>query len=171
MKVVQGQTSELMERFTVKGRAKLVAAWPGKTPKEVSGTLTSGDKLAIYTRQMEIYVTSIHNKVGKQLVVTGTDESLDSIIIEVYEYDFDNDGQKEIIIIYSPEFSITTVEIFKYSGGLAERVGNFDAQFEIHLDKNTISLPYGSQGLAKEYLYKSGGFFQLVYHDANNKDE
>ena len=163
-----GQTEE---RFKVKGTAKLIATWTGKTPNDASGTLTSGDKISITTRQIGIYVTVIHNNIGKQLVVTGGDDVLENTIVKVYEYDFDSDGQKEIIVIHSPEYSVATVEVFKYSGGLAERVGNFNGQFDIILDKNTIYLPYGSQGLGDEYLYKSGAFFELVYHDPDKKDK
>lgn len=161
-----GQTKE-MERFTVKGTAKLIATWTGKTPNDASGTLTSGDKIQIQSRQIGVRVLAIHNNVGKQLVQAGGEDIKDEII-KVYEYDFDTDGQKEIIVIHSSEFSVTTVEVFKYSGGLAERVGNFNAQFDIVLDKNTIYLPYGSQGLGDEYLFKSGAFFELVYHNPNN---
>jgi hypothetical protein len=166
--IVYGQTEE---RFEVKGPAKLIATWTGKTPNGASGTLTSGDKISIMTRQIGVGVTVIHNNVGKQLVETGGENDSEVVtIIKVYEYDFDNDGQIEIIVIHSPESALVTVEVFKYSGGLAERVGNFNGQFEIILDKNTIYLPYGSQGLGYEFLFKSGAFFELVYHNPDKKD-
>jgi len=163
-----GQT---VDRFKVKGTAKLIATWAGKTSNDASGTLTSGDKISITTRQIGIYVILIHNNVGKQLVSTGGDDILESTVVKVYEYDFDSDGQKEIIVIYSPEFSLVTIEVFKYSGELVERVGNFEGQYDIVLDKNTIYLPFGSQGLGNEYLYKGGAFYKLTYHDPNNKDK
>lgn len=166
--ITYGQTEE---RFKVKGTAKLIASWTGKTPNDASGTLASGDKVSIMARQIGIGVTVIHNNVGKQLVETGGEYDFEVTIIKVYEYDFDNDGQKELIVIHSPEFSLVTVEVFKYSEGLAERVGNFNGQFEIILDKNTIYLPYGSQGLGDEFLFKSGAFFELVYHNPDKKDK
>ena len=164
-----GQSKE-MERFTVKGTAKLIATWIGKTPNDASGTLTSGDKIQIQARQNGVTVFTIHNNVGKNLVQARGEDIKDEII-KVYEYDFDSDGQKEIMAIYSSEFSVTTVEVFKYSGGLSERVGNFNAQFDIVLDKNTIYLPFGSQGLGNEYLFNSDSFYELVYHDPNKTDK
>jgi hypothetical protein len=161
---VYGQTEE---RFKVKGTAKLIATWTGKTLNDAYGSLTSGDKVSITRGQIGIYVTVSHNNVGKKLVAKGGEDVLENTIIKVYEYDFDSDGQKEIIVIHSPEFSFVTVEVFKYSGGLVERIGNFNGQFDIMLDQNTIYLPYGSQGLYDGYLYKSGVFFELRYHDPN----
>lgn len=163
-----GQTEE---RFSVKGTAKLIVTWKGETPKDVSGILSSGDKISISMRQVGIYVDVIHKNIGKQLVSAGGEDVLESTIIKVYEYDFDSDGQKEIIVIHSPEFSIAAIEVFKYSGGLSERVGNFNGQFDIVLDKNTIYLPIGSQGIGNEYLYKDGAFFELVFHDPDNVEE
>jgi hypothetical protein len=165
---IYGQSEE---RFIVKGTAKLIATWSGKTLYDASGTLASGDKISITTRQIGIYVNVIHNNVGKQLVTTGGEDVLESTIVKVYEYDFDSDGQKEIIVIHSPEFSIVTVEVFRYSAGLTERVGNFNGQFDVILEKNSIYLPYGSQGLGVEYLYMNGAFFELVYHDPDQKEE
>mgnify|MGYP001255508056 CR=1 FL=1 len=158
-----GQTEEL---FKVKGAAKLISTWTSKTPNDTSGTLASGDKISFETIQSSIIVRVIHNKFSKWLVGLSDENA----IVKVYEYDFDNDGQNEIIIIYSPGYTIVTIEVFRYSGGLAERVGNFAGQFEIVLDKNTISMPFGSQGIPDEYLYRDGVFYNLVQHDPNKID-
>lgn len=161
-----GQTEEL---FKVKGAAKLISTWTSKTPIDTSGTLTSGDKISFTAKQGLIIVHVIHNKIGEWLDGIDVDGVLESTIIKVYEYDFDSDGQNEIIIIYSPAFSLVTVEVFRYSGGLVKKVGNFNGQFDIVLDKNTISLPFA--GVGYEYLYKNGAFYELVYHDPNKKDK
>ncbi len=165
--IAYGQTEE---RFKVKGTAKLIATWTGKNPNGASGKLSSGDKVSIMRRQNGIGVSVIHNNVGKQLVKI-LENNLEVTIIKVYEYDFDKNGQKEIIVIHSPIFSFLTVEVFKYSGGRAERIGNFNGQFKIILDENNIYLPYGSQGLCNEYEFHSGAFFELIYHNPDNKDK
>ncbi len=159
------------ERFKIKGTAKLIAVWDGETLNDALGTLASGDKISIATREeVGVYVNVVRNNVTKQLVaIEGSEEVLEKTVIKVYEYDFDSDGQKELIVVHSPEFSITTVEVFRYSGGLVERVGNFSGEIDILLDKNTIHLPYGSQGLSNGYHYRDGAFFELIYHDPNKK--
>lgn len=160
-------SAQVEQRFKVKGNAKLIATWSGKSPSNATGTLTSGDVISITTKQISFYVDVVRNNIKKQLVSSGGDDVIESTVVQVYEYDFDSDGQKEIVVIHSPEYSILTVEVFRYSSGLAERVGNFNGQFNIVLDKNTISLPYGSQGLSEDYVFIGGSFFSLVYHDPN----
>ncbi len=170
--ITHGQTSEPLERFTVFGKAKLIATWPDDTANLVSGRLNSGAKLVIVTNQIGLSVTAIHNNIGKQLVTIGEEEeSLENMIVKAYEYDFDDDGLKEIIIIYSPQFSERKIEVFKYSSGLAERVGKFDAQFQIYIEENIISAAIGFQGIANEYIYKWGNFYELVYHNPEDEDD
>jgi hypothetical protein len=161
--------SQANDRFIVKGSAKLIATWTGENLNDASGVLSSGDKITITTRQVGIYITAFHKNVGKQLLATGGENELPNTIVKVYEYDFDGDGQQEIMIVHSPEFSIATVEVFNYSNGLSEKVGKFNGQFDIILEKNTIYLPYGSQGLGNEYIYKNRAFFELVYHNPNQE--
>ncbi len=158
------------ERFELKGAAKLIATWTGELANDASGVLSCGDQISISTRQIGIYVNVIHNNIWKELFTTGGEDILVSTIIKVYEYDFDSDGQNEIIVVNSPEYSLLTVEVFKYSGGLKERVGKFIGQFDIVLDKNTVFLPFGSQGMGAEYLYKNGSFFELIYHNPDKEE-
>ena len=156
------------DRFTVSGGAKLIASWTGKDMKDGIGKLSSGEKIEITTRQVGVFVSVQHKNSAKQIVATGDEESLTSTEVKVYEYDFDKDGVNEIMVVHSMEYSLVTVEVFRYQAGMSERVGNFTAQFEIALDGNSIYLPYGSFGLGDKYLYIDGAFFGLIYHDPNS---
>jgi predicted small secreted protein len=151
------------------GSAKLIAEWSGETLTDGLGTLSSGDKVEITTRQVGVFVSIYHKKMVKQIVATGGEEFVLSTVVKVYEYDFDKDGQQEIVVIHSPEYSIATVEVFRYQSGMVERVGKFNGQFDIVIDANTITLPYGSVGLGDTFIYLNGAFFGLVYHDPEGK--
>lgn len=156
--------------FEVIGKAKLIATWNVEDDvNRVNGTLSGGDEISISILQGNLTVQVIHNKVGNQLLIL-EDYDTESLMISVYEYDFDKDGLPEIMVVDSPEFSIVNIHIYRYSNGLSELVGNLFGQFGIFLEDNLITLPYGSQGLVDEYLYKDGSFFNLVFHDPNKED-
>ena len=156
--------------FEVIGGAKLIATWNTDGESDlVKGTLSSGDDIIISTKQGALVVQAIHKKLGKELVVID-DYSEQSMQVSVYEYDFDKDGETELMVVDSPEFSIVNIHIFRYSNGLTELVGNLFGQFLISLEDNIISLPFGSQGLTDEYLYRNGSLFNLIYHDPLNRD-
>jgi len=156
--------------FVVVGDAKLIATWNVEDDvNRVEGTLSCGDAINILTIQGNLYVQAIHNKVGKELMPIEAYDT-ESLMISVYEYDFDKDGLPEIMVVDSPDFWVVNIHIYRYSNGLTELVGNLFGQFGIFLEANMISLPYGSQGLIDEYLYKEGSFFQLVFHDPNKED-
>ena len=150
--------------FHVFGDARLIASWNYDSgAADASGYLSNGDQLLLRSQQMSIGISAVHKNIGKQLAYIDQ-ESAASAEIAVYEYDFDKDGDPEIMIVDSPEYSIVNIRIFRYSNGLAELVGHFSGQFAIHLEGNSISLPYGSQGLSSDYIYRGGAFFELVYH-------
>jgi hypothetical protein len=44
-------------------------------------------------------------------------------------------------------------------------VANLSGQFIIKLNMNSIILPYGSQGLFDEYLYRNNNFYEQVWHN------
>lgn len=156
--------------FEVIGGAKLIATWNSDGESDlVTGKLSSGDQITISTQQSALVVQAIHKKLGKELVVID-DYSEQSMQVSVYEYDFDKDGETELMVVDSPEFSIVNIHIFRYSNGLTELVGNLFGQFLISLEDDIISLPFGSQGLTDEYLYRNGSLFNLIYHDPQNKD-
>ena len=147
LKFTYGQKLDL---FTVKGGAKLIATWNSKKAADANyrlksyGTLINGDKIQIGFAQSGFTVSAFHNNEEKQLVQDMTAQDvkggMDSTIVKVYQYDFGNDGENEIMVVYSSEFSVTTVKVFRYSNGLAELVGNFGGQFDVVLDKNIITL-------------------------------
>ena len=169
----RGVFAQTEDRFTVHGAAKLITTWSGMTQDDASGTLDSGDEIIISTDIYGVGVRALHNDVLKELVSPryGMEEDLGRVIVKVYEYDFDSDGLNEIIVIHSPEFSILTVEVFRYCSGLTERVGVLGGQYQVWLEENSIRLPYGSFGLGHEYLYINASFYELVLHDASPKEE
>ncbi|MES2554968.1 MAG: hypothetical protein V4604_02400 [Bacteroidota bacterium] len=156
--------------FEVIGGAKLIVSFNVEDEAaSVKGKLSSGDEIIISARQNTLSIQAIHHKMGKELLAI-EDYEAQSLLISVYEYDFDKDGEMELIVVDSPDYSIVNIHIFRYSNGLTELVGNLFGQFLISLEDNVISLPFGSQGLTDEYIYRSGAFYNLVYHDPENRD-
>ncbi|HTA84194.1 MAG TPA: hypothetical protein VK783_14715 [Bacteroidia bacterium] len=158
----------------VNGKAKLIATWNSKTSKKaIKNLLDNGDTLIMKLWQT-VYIAVKHGKEETEIErISELNEEgglhSDSTVIEVYEYDFGDNGEKEIIVAYCSVFSLLHAQVFRQSGSLVKLIGNFSGQFEINLNKNIISFPIGSQGISNDYLYKDGAFFQLAYHDPNKK--
>jgi hypothetical protein len=133
---------------------------------DANGLLSNGDRITIIQRQIGFNVHIIQGNIVNFLTNDGSEDELEDFVVEVYEYDFDKDGINEIIVLISPEFSIIQVEVFKYNAkGDVKRVGGFEGQFKIVLDKNSISLPFGSFGMGNEYVYKKGIFKEVEFRD------
>jgi hypothetical protein len=157
--------------FEVTGGAKLIASWnPYDDLNKVSGKLSSGDEIVISNVQNGITVQSFHRKLENNLWAMAVEGYDDLIMVNVYEYDFDNDGEMELMVVYSTDYASSFIQIFRYSNGLKELIGDFMGQSLISLEANLISLPYGSQGLVNEFIYRNGSFYELTYHNPLGKD-
>jgi hypothetical protein len=104
----------------------------------------------------------MHNNSPKKLLTINESEDL---FIQCYEYDFDSDGNNEIIIASSSEIATLDVYVFKYIKGVSELVGSFASTNEIELNKNEIYLPMGSQGIGSIFGYRKGAFYEMIYHN------
>jgi hypothetical protein len=151
-----------------------VAAWNAENEAAgkyvMTGKLSDGGEVIISTQANALLVRTKHGKMMNELLVY-VDEMTEDIEIGVYEYDFDNDGSMEIIVADASDYFACNVHVYRFSEGSPELVGNFFGQEFIHIVNNIISLPFGSQGLASEYLYSNGAFFELIYHDPNAGEE
>jgi len=88
--------------------------------------------------------------------------------IQVVEYDFDRDDAPEIIVAVGNGLTDLAVNIVKYNApklpkdaGRNENwslVGSFSGQEKVLIEGNTISLPYGSQGLYTKYTWSKNKF-------------
>jgi hypothetical protein len=155
--------------FAIEGKIRTVLATDSQ--KE-NGRLTSGGEVSFSSSQG---ITEIVVKYGKTAkVVTAVEPeatATEELYIQVFEYDFDQDGKPELCIAHSSGVMAFKVEVYRYSGGLTELVGNFDGQMRCEIAKNAISFPYGTQGLSSDYIYANGSFFELVYHDPSKKEQ
>lgn len=160
-------------RFYVSEVAKPIVSWNAANEYEgkfvMTGMLSGGDEVIISTQANALLIRTKHGKTMNELLVY-VDEMAEDIEIGVYEYDFDKDGTMELMIVDSHDYYSSNIHVYRYSGGLTELVGNFTGMEFITLEENTLRLPYGSQGLAMEYIYLSGAFFELVYHDPNAEE-
>ena len=152
--------------FKITGNAKKVLFFSSKTEKSASGKLSNGDIINIYFKQADYYVTVTHGTITKTLAEQNcciSKNSSNDLFSEigVYEYDFDKDGNDELIIVHSNELLSSIAEIFRYSVGISERIGFIPFQFEFILSQNEIRTPLGSQGLGESYIYKDGFIFEL----------
>ena len=161
------------ERFTLEGKAKLITTWQSKSLKSVDAKLSSGDaiRIILIPQNDAASIQAYHKNLVADLGEIDYSDDLQDWVVKIYEYDFDRDGEKELIIAKSFDFSFLTVEVYRYSNGLATRVGNFNAQFTIILDKNNISFPIGSQGYVEEFFYRDGIFYEPVPHNPDNNDQ
>lgn len=102
----------------------------------------------------------------------GEDGSLcEMCCIEAGLYDFDNDDFGEIIVCISDGIIDMYVFVFKYTPSKDNAlqgtkrewkvVGAFTGQSKIYIDKKSIILPYGSQGLFTGYEWKNGKFVEI----------
>lgn len=151
-------------------KPKLITIWSESVSdgKKVVGKLTCRDEISVGFAQTGVDVTIYHKKVGN--IIT----SVEAGYVEVYEYDFDNDGQEEIMVFSAPSLDdfLLTVQVFRYSNGLLEKVGKFqELTKEFILKKNRFSYIFGGAFLrSRDYIYEDGSFFELVYHDPNAED-
>jgi hypothetical protein len=170
---------EVLE-IPVEGKAKQIAFWTPFDDSKASGVTSAKDKVRIAFEQVTTYIRIYHKSVGKNLwsgsegyeYYFGGGYKEGELIpsISVYEYDFDNDGQKELLVVEASDFMYNTVWIYKYTSGMSELVGEFYAQQKVILEKNRIILPVGSQGIFTEYIYENNSFYELKLHnpDVNN---
>jgi hypothetical protein len=90
--------------------------------------------------------------------------------IEATTYDFEKDGNPEIIVAVGDGLVQLAVNVFKYhppaSTEDASRwenwslLGNFTGQAKMILSDDAIVLPFGSQGLFEEFSWFKGKFVQ-----------
>jgi len=157
--------NEIFSNFELVGDAKLVASWHGGYSPKNDGVLSDQSKISIKPSQttMSVYITSHQSKY--RIFNEGDGEALEDIGMEIYEYDFDNDKNKELVVVYSTEYSIVEIFIYRNQNGFTEKVAHFHAQFKMVLDKNTVIIPIGFQGLGREYIYLKNSFYKLNWHD------
>jgi hypothetical protein len=81
--------------------------------------------------------------------------------LRVVEHDFDGDKVPEVVVAVGDGLVNLAVNVFKAAGANTwKRVGDFEGQQRAILERDTIVLPYGSQGLFSEYRWKGGKFVQ-----------
>jgi hypothetical protein len=105
----------------------------------------------------------------------GFDEGGDlaeGFLIQVSTHDFDNDKNPEIIIAVGNNLGELYVNVIKYHPPEYPKdaiksenwtvIADFEGQQNIQIEKNIITIPYGSQGLFFEYTYVNDKFIQTV---------
>jgi len=153
----------------VNGTGTLISSWKGSDSEDIWGVLANGNKISISKKQSFIYVTVYATNVGTHLIALDLEnDEIKDTLVKVYEYDFDKNGGKELVVIYSTAFSFLNVEVFRFVSGISERIGNFKGQFEVYLENDTVFLPIGSQGIGDEFMYKDYSFYKLILHNPEN---
>jgi hypothetical protein len=90
--------------------------------------------------------------------------------VQVAEHDFDRDGTPEIVVAVGDGLINLVVNVVSYHApqsmkdvGRVENwslVGSFTGQQKALIQGDTISLPYGSQGLYEEYTWVKQKFIK-----------
>jgi hypothetical protein len=156
-----GQKNDL---YKLTGPAKLIGSWEGDQKTPVTFTSSAQDNFKIYQGQNGMML-SVSYKNTFELLEQIEDPSGS---IKVYQFDFDDDKDIEIIV-FSYDSRATYCRIFKISKGLVKIIGNFKPHFEALVSKDFISLPYGGQGLSDDFYFRNDAFFELIYHNPNGK--
>lgn len=153
--------------FEVWGDVQLIAEFKDKYIGDFK--LSNGDVAHFKCIQGIINVSVSHK--GKITFLTAFEDSESNSeygLLRLYEYDLDQDNENELIVMYNPTFSIIDIEIYRYSNALNQLVFRDQGQFKVVFDRNMLYLPIGSQGIEEQFIYLSGDFYELTYHDPNN---
>lgn len=128
--------------------------------------LSNGAKVLIRTTNGDVIQLIVNSKeVNRNLCDFENYEGWHEIAI--FEYDFDKDNINEIIIIQGEYDGEVVVALSRDI--LSEVIGKFYYQGIVELINDRIILPYGSQGLANQYLYDKGIFYELIWHNPNEE--
>jgi len=139
--------------------SKPVIVWPMGNVKEKTATVSkNGTKLIASFDGKLINFICIKGSIRSNLINLNEAEGWDKI--EVALYDFNKDGNKEIIIARGFPGAILKVSVWSCVNGVTKHLGDFDGQSVCEFYKNKLILPYGFQGLFFEYSFTKGKFTQ-----------
>lgn len=141
------------------------------TVKPISMTIgynnPNGVKYRVYFKGLNVAV-DLFNIVKFESGVNEWGDLLDGFYVQVATHDFDGDKNPEIIIAVGNGLIDMSVNIIKYHPPTNPQdairmenwtvIANFQAQEKIHIDKQVITAPFGSQGLYDEYTWVNGKF-------------
>lgn len=121
-----------------------------------SAKLRNGGILSVKFKGFQVNVDVIYGNTG--LNITYFEETDECEYIEFTEYDFNKDGDSELLIAYGNDVQFK-VSVYQLSRNKIKHIGEFDeGQFDCILEKRSILFPYGTQGLFTEYTFKNGVF-------------
>ena len=121
-----------------------------------SAKLKNGGTLSVKFKGFQVNVNVIYGKTAYN--VDYFEETDECEFIEFAEYDFNKDGNSELVIAYGNDVQFK-VSVYQLLKNKIKHIGEFDdGQFDCILDKKSIQFPYGTQGLFTEYTYTNGMF-------------
>lgn len=121
-----------------------------------SAKLKNGGTLSVKFKGFQVNVSVIYSKTAFN--VDYFEETDECEFIEFAEYDFNKDGNSELVIAYGNDVQFK-VSVYQLLKNKIKHIGEFDdGQFDCILDKKSIQFPYGTQGLFTEYTYTNGMF-------------
>ena len=129
----------------------------------------SGTKFYVTFKDLGVFVDLL-NIISMEGGLNEYGDCDEGFYIEVATHDFDNDKNPEIIIAVGNGLFEMWVNIIKYHPPLKPEdairtenwtvVASFYGQNEIHIDKQVINVPIGTQGLFEEYTWINGEFVE-----------
>ena len=123
-----------------------------------SAKLKNGGTLSVKFKGFQVNVNVIYGKTG--LNIAYFEETDDCEFIEFTEYDFNKDGNRELVIAYGNDVQFK-VSVYQVLRNKIKHIGEFDdGQFDCYFENRSILFPYGTQGLFTEYTYKNGMFIK-----------
>lgn len=150
----------LYGQYQIKGATNILTYNSGRIG-DLTMILKNGGNIVVGFHKYYVEVTFINKSKGQDLLVI-TEKDLENYL-QVAEYDFDNDGTSEIVIIYGDGISDMTTLIYKRNNNKYEEIGNINTgQKKCFFSFKTITLPFGSQGLYFEYKLLNGKFIKTV---------
>lgn len=169
--------SQIVYRYEIERPANLViSSISFKNEEEISAKLSSGETVQIIKQHLHLKMIvkgKSNNEILKEVPYKAGEKNQDEItLLELYEYDFDSDGEKELLVITSLDAnSFNSLEIYKHNAGFVKKVGNFSMGISASFDKNLLSVYSGIRDSHINFLYLDNQFWKLNWHNPNGEEE
>lgn len=165
------------DRYVINEPANLViSSLNFKNQDEIIGKLSSGETVKILKKylQMKLIIQSNSDYEILKVIDDKVEENdIDQIpFLELYEYDFNADGNKELLVVTSPDAkSFNSLEIYKHNSIYVKKVGNISLGISATFDKNLMSIYSGARDSHINFLFLENRFWKLAWHNPEGKEE
>ncbi|SCY98261.1 hypothetical protein [Flavobacterium caeni] len=152
-------------RYNIDNSAKLILSSSKlKNDIEISSSLNSSEKISIRWKAMNYNIVLLNSK-NEEYIKSFDDEK--SNIVDIYEYDFDKDNNKELIIINSLSEGYGKIYILRRNGLFVKECGTIDLGIGITIDNSIFKVFTGVRDYSQDYIYLDNKIWKLCELESN----